>query len=220
MRFTTIDISGDIFGRLRVIGQAPKRTSETEWICQCECGATTIAAGSALRSGRTRSCGCLLHESKQTATLKHGAKAGGRQSREYNAWNHAKRRCFTPSTSSFRYYGGRGITMCERWANDFAAFLADMGECPDGHSLDRINNDGNYEPGNCRWATRLDQNNNRRKNVRYEFEGERRTIGQIARMASVNYASLFIRLRSGQSAVDAIAAIRWHCEHGNNRKVS
>ena len=154
-----IDITGKQFDRLTVLKRTTSdQRGEARWICRCECGNETIVLGSNLRSGKTRSCGCLRFELPQGASHpKHGAY----KTREYSSWQHMRRRCLDQNNDKFHRYGGRGITICERW-NSFENFLADMGRRPPGLTLDRINNDGNYEPGNCRWATSEEQASNHR----------------------------------------------------------
>jgi hypothetical protein len=158
------------FGRLLVLERAPAvpGTHDTRWVCRCDCGASVIAYGGNLRRGRSRSCGCLRAEVSRTKETTHGAarhRARGHrvpETPEYRAWCHAKARCFNPNTDHFEHYGGRGITMCSLWVHDFAAFLRHIGPRPPGTSLDRIDPDGHYEPGNVRWATRQQQRSNRR----------------------------------------------------------
>lgn len=154
---TLVDLSGQVFGKLTVVARAGGggKGKAASWTCRCECGQTTVASRSNLRNGRTASCGCA--EGGRT----HGRTA----SREYSSWRGMKNRCLNPNTTGYENWGGRGITVDPRWAASFEAFFKDMGERPAGHSLDRINPDGNYEPGNCRWATRHTQRVNRRANI-------------------------------------------------------
>lgn len=162
MRNQIIDITGKVFGRLTalhvVTGASPVR-----WLCQCSCGRTKTIYGANLRRGTTRSCGCLTRERLQSRQTKHGHKAGGRYTPEYIAWSNIIARCTRPRSQAWANYGGRGITICDRWRHDFVAFLADVGSRPSSlHSIDRIDNDCGYEPGNVRWATSSDQAKNRR----------------------------------------------------------
>ena len=156
-----LDLTGQRFGRLTVVRLHAMKGYEAIWECRCECGTLCYPTRHNLRAGNHASCGCLRRELGAQKTLTHGASRRGRHSPEYRTWSSAKARCFNQRNKRFTEYGGRGITMCDRWVDDFQAFLDDMGPRPHGHSLDRINVDGNYEPGNCRWATSLDQARNK-----------------------------------------------------------
>jgi hypothetical protein len=172
----TIDLAGQAFGRLTVIELHPERCADgtVRWICQCACGAFTVKRSRDLRNGNSRSCGCLLRELTADpdgplgmTRRKHGHAALGQQSPEYRCWVDLKQRCTNPRNRRYADYGGRGIAVCERWLNSFTAFLADMGQRPGPeYSLDRVDNDGPYAPGNCRWATQSEQQRNRRDNSR------------------------------------------------------
>ena len=153
------------------------------WLCRCICGAEKVVLDQSLRlaqtspAGGSRSCGCLVVE----RTIRHGHNRGQRPTSEYIAWISAKKRCNNSKNPSFARYGGRGIRMCDRWSNDFAAFLADMGRKPDPSlSLDRIDPNGDYFPGNCRWAPSNVQSRNRIGIRWYEFEGQPALLGDIA----------------------------------------
>ena len=156
---------------LEVIERAPDgsprpdgRRPQDRWRCRCACGAIVIVYGIHLRSGHTKSCGCHKAAVARARRLVHGESR--RRIREYEAWQMAKARCFNPKATGYKYWGGRGITMCDRWRDSYESFLADMGRCPPRHSLDRWPNpDGNYEPGNCRWATAKQQAANKRPRV-------------------------------------------------------
>jgi len=160
-----IDITNQKFGRLTTVRRVATVKKRAMWECVCECGNMTITAGHLLRRGDTRSCGCLGPElaSQRGKILfrKHGHAV--LRTPEYRAWASMKERCLNPRHRFYSYYGGRGITICERWMLSFEKFLSDMGSRPSSkHSLDRRDNNGNYEPENCRWATAKVQMHNRR----------------------------------------------------------
>lgn len=167
-----IDVTGQRFGRLVVAARAASdKDGRAMWLCNCDCGRTSAARGKDLRSGNTMSCGCYEREVRDAmalvANLRHGH-SGGRDvapSPTYQSWRAMKKRCLNLNHTSWPDYGGRGITICDRWL-DFEGFLADMGERPAGTSIDRIDNDGNYEPSNCRWATGSEQRLNQRRRDR------------------------------------------------------
>jgi len=160
-----IDITGQRFGRLVVlrVGKKGRKGIHRKWLCQCDCGNFKETRCSNLRSGSVTSCGCV--RKKWLRIRKHGdaMRTNGKPAVEYLAWNNMRDRCENPKNVGFKYYGGRGIVVCERWSK-YENFLADMGRKPSPkHSLDRIDVDQNYFKENCRWATRDEQNNNRRK---------------------------------------------------------
>lgn len=160
-----IDRIGQRFGRLLVTGRWPINapTGQAVWECRCECGNGRLVRTGDLQSGNTRSCGCLQPEVASRAKTTHGHTRGHRRTREYEAWIAMLRRCYDTQTQNYPRYGGRGITVCQAWRESFTAFLDDVGLKPDPKmSLDRIDNDGPYEPGNVRWATVSEQNRNQR----------------------------------------------------------
>lgn len=154
-----VNLCGRRFGRLIVIERAENDSfGSSKWLCQCSCGNQIIANAGNLRNTHTTSCGCYRLERNRTGNITHG-KTG---SRIYQSWASMISRCFNEKNLHYKDYGGRGITVCARWRKSFQSFLEDMGERPESMSLDRTNNDGNYEPGNCQWATAKQQANNRR----------------------------------------------------------
>lgn len=160
-----MDLAGQRYGRLLVLTQAPHITGNTAWLCQCDCGGEKVVPSSYLRTGSTKSCGCLPREqyglNGKLSSTTHGQASN--PTLTYNSWNAMKQRCFNPLATNYHKYGARGITVDPSWVDSFETFFADMGERPAGTSLDRIDTAGNYEPGNCRWATPTEQNQNRRR---------------------------------------------------------
>jgi hypothetical protein len=195
-----IDKTGKHYGRLTVTGEAARnRHGHILWRCVCACGNSLEVEGCRLTSGRTRSCGCLRVDSKALTRLTHGESKRGKWSPEYRAWVNMKTRCFNPNNHAYHNYGARGITLDDRWLT-FNNFLADMGRKPSPElTLERVDNAGNYAPGNCVWATYTDQCNNTRHNVFFEFAGHRLTLPQWARKLGVPLGTLRTRLNRGWS---------------------
>lgn len=177
-----LNLSGQRFERLVVLERRGSKWGKSLWLCRCDCGGEALVTGNDLREARTSSCGCLRAESARrcgaladgTANIKHRGTLD--HPAEYHVWKTMRQRCMNPRNQDFAEYGGRGITVCERW-NDFANFIADIGQRPSSkHSIDRKNNQGNYEPSNCQWATATEQANNRRP--RRTTESERGKFNQ------------------------------------------
>lgn len=190
-----VDLTGQTFGRLKVLSKHPERSKNGSvlWLVKCECGTSEpfLIIGATMKSGNTTSCGCLRREKTAEKFRKHGM----HNSPEHRTWVEVHRRCYNENTAQYKDYGGRGIRMSDEWKNSFEAFYRDMGPKPgSAYSIDRIDNNGNYEKGNCRWGTRTTQSNNTSTNVRYDFEGESLTIAELASRFNMPYATMRMRL--------------------------
>ena len=199
-----IDMTGLRFGRLVVIEQADdiieaSGRHRTAWRCLCDCGKDVIVRGECLRSksSPTRSCGCLSHDQKVLQHMTHGQT----YSKLYGIWCSIKSRCYNPNTKPYQNYGGRGITMCDEWKNSFESFSewAVHNGYGDGLSIDRVDNDGNYCPDNCRWVDGVAQANNRRTNRLLTYNGQTMNITQWAKQLGISPKTLFTRVYAGYS---------------------
>jgi hypothetical protein len=194
------DITGRKFNRWTVIGQAPKDSAkygtQRLWHCRCDCGNESIVPTAYLVYGNSKSCGCFHREKVAAIHTTHGLS----NSSEYRIWHNIRKRCYVSSDPGFHNYGARGISMCPRWLEDFRSFYADMGARPSPkHSIERIDNNGNYDPYNCKWATRLEQNNNSRRNRFMEHNGKRQTVAQWSRDTGVPSRVIITKLNRGIS---------------------
>jgi hypothetical protein len=186
------DIDGQVFGKWTVLGYAGRSSLMTHWWCQCTCGRIKRVQATALRNGGAKQCRFCFPR-----PIKHGLSA----SRTYTHWHSMISRCCYEKGFAFKHYGGRGITVCDRWRQDFAAFLQDMGDPPSPkHSLDRIDVNGNYEPGNCRWALPVEQANNKRTNHRVTLNNETHTMTEWSRIVGMAVGTISSRLKRGWCA--------------------
>ena len=212
MAHNTLDLTGRTFGRLTVTGrEGSDKHGKATWSCRCECGRTITGVGRSLVSGKTQACGCLGRERRAAATTTHGATAGtAERPAEYRIWQAMKNRCRNPNFHLWHRYGGRGITVCDRWANSYEHFLADVGPRPGpDYSLDRIDNDGAYSPENCRWATRTEQARSYRGERSPETDFSDVDIREIRRLhesGERSTASLARRYGVTHSAISLIVA--------------
>ena len=195
-----IDMTGKKFGRWTVIERSDNsKRGNAQWICKCDCGTTSIVRGDLMRIGHSTSCGCIATEKLVRYSTKHGDTRDSGWAREYKVWSHIKQRCLNPKDSHYKYYGGRGICICDRWLNSYVNFLVDMGRCPKSLTIERIDNDGNYEPGNCKWATQKEQVRNRSNNVWIEFDNKRMIQTDWLRELGVTWGKWNYWLKQGFS---------------------
>lgn len=194
------NLTGQQFGRLRVLGFVGVEPKRPLWLCQCECGTQKAIPTRHLRSGAIRSCGCLRREVATLSNTTHGAA----KTAEFRVWGHMRGRCSNPTDAAYANYGGRGIKVCERWGS-FENFLADMGERPTPqHTIERKNNDKGYAPDNCIWASRIVQANNRRSSKSLTANGQTMTISAWAKHKGMPYHTLYDRLQR-MSVEDALS---------------
>lgn len=198
------DLTGRRFGRYTVLRRAENYISksgshQTRWHCRCDCGNERIVFTQSLKSGHSTSCGCYQ---KEIATS-HGKK----NTRLYGIWHNIKWRCYNPKSHEYLRYGGRGITVCDEWRNDFQSFYdwAMANGYEDNLSIDRIDNDGNYCPENCRWATAKEQANNRKGNNRITALGVTRTIAEWEKESGISRQAILWRISHGWSTNDAVS---------------
>jgi hypothetical protein len=190
-----IDLTGEKYHRLTVIEEVVERQKNSiMWRCVCDCGNTVHVSGGALRSGNTQSCGCQKLEKTVARNRKHGMC----KSPEHAIWASMKARCNNPRSSDYKNYGARGIAVCSRWEKSFSSFLRDMGTRPSSsHSIDRIDNNCGYEPGNCRWATSKEQSRNQRSNTLITINGETKILSDWAISSGLTVSGFLRRMERG-----------------------
>ena len=189
-----IDLTGQKFGKLTVLKYfGPDKDRGATWLCRCECGNMPVVRGGNLRNGHSKSCGCVTRERALQANTKHG-KA---HTPLYFAWYTMNKRCKDPRSHRYKRYGQRGISVCEEWQHDFQAFYDHVSKLPHfqekGYTLDRIDNNGNYEPGNVRWATPREQANNTRRNVFFEVNGVTYSPREYAEKFGESYDKVYYK---------------------------
>jgi len=194
-----LDLTGKVFSRLTVIRSVGRNSQQRVlWECRCTCGKLTVVFSSHLVNKNTTSCGCFHKERVGEVVSKRNTTHGLSRSVEYVVWAGMIQRCNNPLHASYHNYGGVGISVCEEWLNSFEQFYADMGPRPSkGHSIERLCTSGPYCKENCCWATRKEQNNNRKSNRVIEFNGETKTLAQWAEHLGISYGCLYRRLSSG-----------------------
>ena len=194
------DETGKTYGRLVVLNKLDLKTKAGAlWNCLCSCGNETTVRGSSLRAGTTSSCGCLGKELSSDRKRKHGFYGNP----SYRTWANMITRCTDISSKAYKYYGGIGITVCDRWM-DVSNFIADMGQRPKGMTLDRINNNLGYSPDNCAWVSMFDQNRNKKSNVNIEIDGVTKSVTDWANDYGLNPKTVFNRIYAGWDVIEAI----------------
>lgn len=203
-----INLVGKRFGKWTVLDRAPDQRKNRYWICKCDCGTIKTVGGRHLTKGVSLSCGCSFPKGNDAHNFKHGDRAG--RSRLYKIWCEMKARCLTPGNTSFKRYGERGIKICKEWANDYLCFKAWAMEngYNENLSIDRVNNDGDYTPDNCRWATPKIQANNRRSTRIITHDGVTDSLLGHCERLQLNYNSVKTRLARGWTFEEAITGIR------------
>lgn len=208
-------IEGQVFGRLTVVSHAGSKNNKSLWNCTCTCGGAKQVVSHGLTSGHTQSCGCLRNEANAVRGIKHGhspSRSVGKRSPTYSSWSAMCSRCNNPKATSYKDYGAKGIKVCKRWLK-FENFLADMGERPEGMTLDRERVTGDYKPSNCRWATRAVQANNTSANKFVMHNGVRITLSNLARLLDIPLSSISNGLLRGLSLEEIVSARTCpHCQ--------
>jgi hypothetical protein len=204
------DMSGLTFGRLTVLHSIPKKSTAARFMCRCSCGRLHEADGAVLRRGGIQSCGCLQREKPRSHGLTYHPL--------YHCWYNMLDRCNDTTNRQYADYGGRGITVCEEWQGPtgLAQFVSDMGECPPGRSIERIDNDGPYCKSNCRWATRSEQQRNRRDSLIITYNGRSGTVSDWARWVGISTGTILYRLKVGRPLNVALSPERF-ATYGNKR---
>lgn len=212
-----VDLSGKVFGRLTVVEKSGLRDSNGHFVyrCTCICGGVANISGKSLKNGGTKSCGCLQVESRRNASSTHGHYRNRKPTKIRSAWSSMKDRCLNRKHKDYKNYGGRGIDVCERWKNSFEAFLADVGDPPSqDHTIERICTNGNYEPGNVKWATRLEQRHNRRDKVHtHTYGDEEKTAREWSEYFGIKRKTLERKLREGKQMKEIV---QWHLARGTS----
>jgi hypothetical protein len=191
-----LNLVGQKFGRLTVLSRVEPLGHRTKFVCLCDCGKTTVTIGSDILSGNTTSCGCMRKIIGHEVNVKHGASIG--MTGAYRSWRSMKQRCLDKNCKSWPQYGGVGVTICDRWLESFDNFLADMGERPDGYSLERIDVFKGYEPSNCKWISLPEQLKNKRNTVRYKVGDQIMIQSDLARHLKIHPSSLYEMRRDGR----------------------
>lgn len=195
--------AGQRYGVLTAVKYSHRQDGNIHWLFACDCGTVKPMYAWSVLSGRQDSCGCLGRKRRVLAKTKHGHRRKyQKQTKEYTAWLNIKHRCYDSNRPDYNRYGGRGIKVCDRWLESFANFLEDMGYAPPGTSIDRIDVNGDYEPNNCRWASKWVQASNKRNNTVLHFNGQSKTVSEWARALGISRQTLTSRLNQSKWDVE------------------
>lgn len=206
IRSKAIDMTGVFHGSVRGIERVRTSSSgDLVWLFECGCGRHFETTGYSVRSGKVTSCKTCGAERTKKASIRHGAT----DSDEYRVWTNMLTRCRNPKSTPYKNYGARGIRVCDRWADSFDAFLSDMGKRPSKeHSIERDDNNGNYEPSNCRWITRAEQARNKRNSIRPVINGVERSLREWSEVSGISVCALDQRYRAGSRGEDLLSPTR------------
>ena len=197
-------VIGEKFGRWTVLEELFEARKDRRAKCQCDCGEVRLVRIADLRHGKSRSCGCATVEATVIRCTKHGFAGRGSRPAAYRTWKEMRKRCLSSKSSRYHDYGGRGITICDRWL-DFENFYADMGDPPSpAHSIERIDNNSGYSPDNCKWATNKEQQRNKRTSRMIEFQGQTRCASEWEEILGFRRLTLINRLNAGWSVEKAL----------------
>lgn len=190
-----IDLTNQKFSRLTAMYRVENdKNGQARWHCHCDCGGATVVTTSNLRHNLIRSCGCLSKEISSIINRRHGLS----HIPEYRVWNQIKDRCYNEKRDCYKDYGARGITMSDEWKDDFEAFYRDMGPRPTNHhTVERDNNNSGYSKENCRWATKLEQGNNKRNNIFFFYNGVAKTLATWCKELNLDYGVVYMRIQRG-----------------------
>lgn len=200
-----IDRTGQKFGRLTLLKRVENnKFNQVQWRCKCDCGKEVIVKSYSLTTGQTKSCGCLKKEQDYINIIK--IKHNMINTRLYNIWKHMKNRCYNSNNKRHKFYFDKGITVCDEWKNDFMNFYnwAIKNGYKDNLTIDRINNNGNYEPSNCRWATITEQNNNQSKNIKIKYKNKIYTLNELSEKYNIKKNTLYSRIKRNWSIERAL----------------